>query len=125
MTKAGPAVAYIESEELHLSELGLLTLQCEEAGFCKVAFDAQELQGTPTGPTGLALDQTNDVWFVMAGTQLAVVGRSEGRAVLEQAVVLNALDDAPKRVDVAVSGGTAAIVQANNDGSALTFLGCF
>jgi hypothetical protein len=125
MTKAGPAVAYIESEELHLSELGLLTLQCEEAGFCNVAFDAQELQGTPTGPTGLALDQTNDVWFVMAGTQLAVVGRSEGRAVLEQAVVLNALDDAPKRVDVAVSGGTAAIVQANNDGSALTFLGCF
>ena len=62
----------------------------------------------------------------MAGTQLAVVGRAEGGAVLKQAVSLDPLDDAPKRVDVAVSGGAAAIVQAAADGdSALTFLGCF
>ena len=46
--------------------------------------------------------------------------------MLKQAVVLDALDEAPKRVDVAVSGGTAAIVQAVTNGdSALTFLGCF
>jgi hypothetical protein len=62
----------------------------------------------------------------MAGTQLAVVGRGEEGAVLKQAVVLDALDEAPKRVDVVVSGGTAAIVQAVTNGdSALTFLGCF
>jgi len=46
--------------------------------------------------------------------------------VLKQAVALDALvDDPPERVDVAVSGGTAAIVQAGYDDSALTFLGCF
>ena len=125
MRKAGPAVAYLQSEELHLSELGQATLQCEAAGFCKVAFDAQDLQGTPAGPTGLAFDEDNDVWFLMAGTQLAVVGRGEGGAVLKQAVVLDTLDDAPGRVDVVVSGGTAAIVQAADSQSALTFLGCF
>jgi hypothetical protein len=126
MRKIGPAVAYLESEKLYLSELGWLTLQCEDAGFCQVAFDAQELQGTPTGPTGLAFDEDNDVWFVMAGTQLAVVGRGEEGAVLKQAVALDALEEAPKRVDVAVSGGTAAVLQAANGGdSALTFLGCF
>jgi hypothetical protein len=125
MRKSGPAVAYLQNELLHLSELGPATLQCEEAGFCNVAFDAEELQGTPAGPTGLAFDEDNDVWFVMAGTQLAVVGRGEQGAVLKQAVVLDALDDAPRRVDVVVSGGTAAIVQASSDDSALTFLGCF
>jgi len=61
----------------------------------------------------------------MAGTQLAVVGRGEGGAVLKQAVVLDTLDDAPRRVDVVVSGGTAAIVQTADSQSALTFLGCF
>jgi len=126
MGRAGPAVASLQNEKLHLSELGQATLQCEEAGLCKVAFDAEELQGTPTAPTGLAFDEDNDVWFLVAGTQLAVVGRREGGAVLKQAVALDALvDDPPERVDVAVSGGTAAIVQAGYDDSALTFLGCF
>jgi hypothetical protein len=126
MRTAGPAVAYLHDERLYLSELGQVTLQCEEGGSCKVGFGAEELQGTPTGPTGLAFDEDHDVWFVMAGTQLAVVGRGEEGAVLKQAVVLDALDEAPKRVDVVVSGGTAAIVQAVTNGdSALTFLGCF
>jgi len=126
MRTAGPAVAYLHDEKLYLSELGQATLQCEEGGSCNVGFGAEELQGTPTGPTGLAFDEDRDVWFVMAGTQLAVVGRAEGGAVLKQAMVLDALDEAPKRVDVVVSGGTAAVVQAVTNGdSALTFLGCF
>jgi len=126
MTKKGPALVYLQDGKLGLSELGGLTLQCEEGGFCNVVFEAQELQGTPTGPTGLAVDEASDTWFVMAGTQLAVVGRAEGGAVLKQAVSLDPLADAPRRVDVAVSGGAAAIVQAGRDGdSALTFLGCF
>lgn len=126
MTKKGPALVYLQDGTLRLSELGGLTLQCEEGGFCNVVFDAQELQENLTGPTGLGVDEASDTWFVMAGTQLAVVGRGEGGAVLKQAVSLDALDDAPRRVDVAVSGGAAAIVQATQDGdSALTFLGCF
>jgi hypothetical protein len=126
ITKKGPALVYLQDGKLHLSELGGLTLQCEEGGFCNVVFGAQELQENLTGPTGLAVEEASDTWFVMAGTQLAVVGRAEGRAVLKQAVSLDPLADAPKRVDVAVSGGAAAIVQAAEDGeSALTFLGCF
>jgi hypothetical protein len=41
-------------------------------------------------------------------------------------MVVDALDEAVERVDVEVSGGTAAIVQVYRSGdSALSFLGCF
>ncbi len=62
----------------------------------------------------------------LAGTQLLAVGRSDGGALVEQTIVVDALDEAIERVDVEVSGGTAAVVQVDRSGdSALSFLGCF
>ncbi len=124
--RGGPGVVYLQDGGIRLSELGGVTLQCTVGGFCNEAIDTPGSQEAPTGPTALAFDEASDTWFVMAGTQLAVVGRGEDGAIVKQAEVLDAIDNAPNRVDVAVSGGTAAIVQAAAGGeSALTFLGCF
>jgi len=122
----GPGVMYIQDGKLRLSELGALTLRCLDGGFCHEKIEAAELSGDPVGPTGLAFDEVNDLWFVAAGTELAVVGRGEEGAVVQQVHVSDVLGDAPNRVDVVVSDGTAAVVQAAKHGeSALTFMGCF
>jgi len=124
--KGGPGLVYVQDGRLRLSELGGFTLQCQEGRFCNEWIEGKALQEELGGPTALAFDEATDTWFVVAGTQLAVVGRREGGAVVTQADVLDALGEAPNRVDVVVSGGTAAVVQAAEDGnSALTFLGCF
>jgi hypothetical protein len=126
MGNAGTGLAYIYGESLRLSELGLWTLQCVDGGFCDEAFGAQDLSQTPAGPTALAFDDATDSWFVVAGTQIAIVGRDEDDAALKQAEVRDVLGDAPNRVEVKVSGGTAGVVQAAKGGkSSLTFLGCF
>jgi hypothetical protein len=124
--KDGPGLVYVQSGNLRLTELGGLPLQCQEGRFCNEWIEGEALQEGPAGPTALAFDESTDTWFVMAGTQLAIVGRGEDGAVVTQASVLDALGDVPNRIDVVVSGGTAAVVQASKDGkSALTFLGCF
>ncbi len=121
----GPALLYLQDQGLRLSELSGASFQCTQGGLCNAAVESAELQ-TPAGPTGLAYDEARDAWFVVAGSQLAVVGRGEGGAVVEQVQSLRALRDAPNRVDVVVSGETAAVVHAEKRGqSALTFLGCF
>jgi hypothetical protein len=121
----GPAVVYVQDQSLRLSEFSGATFQCKQGGLCNAAVDSAELQ-TPAGPTGLSYDEVRDAWFVVAGSQLAVVGRGEGGAVVKQVQRLRALRNAPNRVDVVVSGGTAAVVHAEERGqSALTFLGCF
>ena len=121
----GPALLYLQDQGLRLSELSGASFQCTQGGLCNAAVESAELQ-TPAGPTGLAYDEARDAWFVVAGSQLAVVGRGEGGAVVEQVQSLRALRDAPNRVDVVVSGETAAVVHAEQRGqSALTFSGCF
>lgn len=122
----GPGVAYLSSGALHLSELGGATLQCHKGGFCNERIDIEGIEHSSLDVTGLALDEATDTWFVLAGTHLAVVGRDDGDAILKQAVELDPLGEWPRRVDVEVSDGTAAVVQVSDDGeSALTFLGCF
>jgi len=119
------AVAYLQDGRLRLSELGALLLLCVDGGFCNEGIDAEGLRELK-GPTGLAYHQADDTWFVVAGGQLAAVGRAEDGPVVKQTVVLDALRGIPNRVEVEVSGGTAAIVHAEVDGqSGLTFLGCF
>ena len=122
----GLGLVYVQSGSLRLAELGGLPLQCLQGRFCHERIEHEDLQAQPTGPTAIAFDEGADAWFVVAGTQLAVVGRGADGAVVTQAVMLDALGDVPDRVDVVVSGSSAAVVQAVNDGdSALTFLGCF
>lgn len=121
----GPGVAYLQDGALRLSELGGLTLLCRDGGFCNDGLVADELRGL-AGPTALAYDAARDTWFVAAGAHVAVVGRGEDGALVKQALVVGGLGDAPTLVEVEVSGGTAAVVQAQKSGqSALTFLGCF
>jgi hypothetical protein len=122
----GAGVVYIQDATLRLSELGALTLQCQDGGYCNEAIEERALPDDSSGPTGLAFDAASDTWFVAAGTELMVVARGDSGAVVTQAVRLDALADAPSRVDVEASGGTAAVVQVTKRGdSALTFLGCF
>jgi hypothetical protein len=124
--KDGPAVSYLQDGTLRLSELGGLTLQCIPGRFCNQRMEGEETQGDLTGPIELAYDEATDTWFVVAGTELLVVGRGDGGPVVKQALARDLLSEAPNRVDVAVSANTAAIVQAAKRGdSALTFLGCF
>ncbi|MBT8468774.1 MAG: hypothetical protein HKN10_07040 [Myxococcales bacterium] len=123
--KDGPALVYLQDRGLRLSELDGPTFQCAQGRFCNAAIESGDLK-TPSGPTGLAYDDARDTWFVVAGLQLAVVGRGDDGPLVEQVQVLRALRDAPNRVDVVVSNGTAAVVHAEERGqSALTFLGCF
>ena len=121
----GPALLYRQGQSLRLSEFSGATFQCRQGGFCSAAIESDEL-GAPEGPTGLAYDEGRDSWFVVSGLQLAMVGRGEAGPVVAQVQALGPVRDAPNRVDVAVSGSTAAVVHAEKAGqSALTFLGCF
>lgn len=118
----GIGVAYVHLGSLRMSELGALSLLCWDEGFCNDDVASGELEG----PTALAYDEAMDTWFVAAGTRLVVVGRFEGNAIVKQSLDLTSLPDPVRRIDVAVSGDTAAVVQVSRDaGSALTFLGCF
>ena len=124
--EGGPGVVYLQDGRVRLSELGGATLQCRSGAFCNEAIDMPVTSQAPSGPTGLAFNQATDAWFVAAGTQVAVVGRGENRAVVTQGHVVDSLGDSPNRIDVVVSGGTAAVLQASEEGeTALTFLGCF
>lgn len=118
----GIGVAYIRLGSLRLSELGALSVRCWDGGFC----DDEVATGELEGPTALAYDEAMDTWFVAAGTRLVVAERVEGNAIVKQSLDLTSLPDPVRRIDVAVSGDTAAVVQVSRDaGSALTFLGCF
>jgi hypothetical protein len=122
--KDGPGVAYLQDGTLRLSELHRWTLQCVQGRFCNQLIEGEHED--PSGPIELAYDEANDTWFVVAGTELIVVSRGDGGPVTKQALVRDLLGEAPNRVDVAVSGNSAAVVQAAKNGrSALTFLGCF
>jgi hypothetical protein len=118
----GIGVAYIHLGSLRLSELAALSVQCWDGGFC----DEEVASGALEGPTALAYDEAMDTWLVAAGTRLVVVGRFEGNAIVKQSLDLASVPTPVRRIDVAVSGHTAAVVQVSRDaGSALTFLGCF
>jgi len=102
--------------------LGALSVQCWNGGFCDDELASGELEG----PTALAYDEALDSWFVVAGTRLVVAGRVEGNPIVKQSLSLTSLPDPVRRIDVAVSGDTAAVLQVSREaGSALTFLGCF
>ena len=120
----GPAAAYLQDGELHMSELGAATLRCELGGFCNTPIEGKHEE--QVGPVGLAFDEVRDRWFIAAGTELLVVAKHGEGAVTQQVLVRDVLPESPNRVDVATVGGTAAIVQSTADGqSALIFLGCF
>ncbi len=129
MRNGGPAVLYVRDGEVQLSELDGLTLQCPKGSDCPATIDVGQLPDDPNMPTGLAFDEAQDAWSVVASTELAVVGRSEGGLVVQQLETINSLEYAPRRVDVVVSGGATAVVQTGGHSdtvqSALTFLGCF
>lgn len=122
----GPAVAYLYDGKAHISELDALTLQCEQGRLCSTPLDSEPTPETLDGPVALGFDETEGRWFVAAGTQLLVAAQSDEGAVVLQVVERDLLSSAPVRIDVAASGGTAAVVQAAKSGqSTLTFLGCF
>jgi len=126
LAPGGPAVAYLQGGRLLLSELAGVTLQCAEGRFCDAEVEADPIIETATTAMGLAYDETSDRWLVAASDQLLVVGRSERGPVVQQSLVSRIGDEVPTRIDVAVSGGTAAFAQTSADGkTALTFMGCF
>jgi hypothetical protein len=122
----GPGVAFLQDGDLVLSEISGLTLQCLPGRLCNARLDGPTVQETSTTAMGLAYEKESDTWVIVASEQLLAVGRAEGGAVVKQSLI-NKLDSGPpRRVAIATSGGTAAIVQASESGSStLTFLGCF
>jgi hypothetical protein len=125
MRSGGPGVAFLQNGELRISELGGATLACVDGGYCNEGLGIDGLEGSDH-PTALAYDEGNDLWFVAAGANLVVVARASDGPVAAQRITLEALRDLPARVEVAVSGGTAAVVHAERNGeTGLSFLGCF
>jgi hypothetical protein len=126
MGNGAAGLVYLQGETLHLSELGVQSLQCFDGGFCNETFETSEPREYSARPTGLAFDEASDSWFVVAGTQVVVMGRGEAGAVVKQVEVRDDVGGGLNRIDVAVSGGTAAVLHAAKSGaSAVTFLGCF
>jgi len=119
-------VASVLGGGVQLTELNGLSLQCMEGRFCNALVNADSLEEEATGPTSVAYEPKTDVWFVAAGSQILALGRDGVAPVVLQTELRSDLSAPPNRVDVVVSGGTAAVMQSTASGeSALTFLGCF
>lgn len=122
----GPGIAHLDSGQLLITELAGLTLQCGEERFCNDEVQADLIDETATTAMALAFDATRDTWVVAASEQLLLIGRSEAGPVVKQALRSPVGGGAPNRIDVAVSGGTAAFAQNSKGGdTVLTFMGCF
>lgn len=122
----GPTVAYLHEERLFLSELGGVTLQCTDTGLCHAEVDPGPIDASVTTPTGLAYEAELDSWAIVVGAQVWLVARGEAGPVVTQTFASVSGSEPPTRVDAAWSGGTAAVVQSQDDGSStLTFMGCF
>jgi hypothetical protein len=122
----GLGVAYLQDGALLLSELGGATLRCRAGGFCGAEIDAGPIEETRTTAIALGFDEVLDAWVVAVGEALLVVGRGAGGPVVKQRLESRVGEEAPIRIDVAASGGTAAIVQTGEGAqSVLTFMGCF
>ena len=126
LSDGGPGVLFLQDGLVRLSELGGATLQCKPGGFCNGLVASDPIDATPTTATGLAYEESRDTWVLVAGEQVLLVGRGAAGPVVQQALESSIGDEPPRRVELAVSGGTAAIVQADERGdSVLTFMGCF
>jgi hypothetical protein len=122
----GPGVAFLQDARLRLSELGGVTLQCQPGGHCNGLVDSVPIAASAVTAMGLAYDSSRDAWFVAASEQLLVVGRGASGPAVMQSLESSLGSEPPRRIDVAVSGGTAAIVQSDEHGdSVLSFMGCF
>lgn len=125
MRSGGPGLAFLQNGRVLLSELGGLSLQCLEGGFCSAEIGAAPIAATHGTALGLAYEDQRDAWVVAASEVLMVVGRSDEGAVLMQWQTSEIGAGAPTRIDAATSGGTAAIVQSTENGaSVLSFMGC-
>jgi hypothetical protein len=126
LSRGGPGVVFLRDGRVTLSELGGATLQCRDGRYCTADLDADPIAAGPTTPMGLAFDEATDTWVVAASEQLLVVARRNGEPVVKQSERSSLTSGPPSRIDVAMSGGTAAIVQSTTSGeSVLTFMGCF
>ncbi|MDH3625463.1 MAG: MopE-related protein [Myxococcales bacterium] len=125
-TGDGLAIAFLDFDDVFLSELDALTLECPEGGLCNARLPAEGLLGPADAPTDVAYHEGTDTWFVVAGRQIIAVGRDGTSAVVNQLDERSDLADAPNLVDIVVTGDTVAVMQSAPSGdSALTFLGCF
>ena len=126
LADGGPGVAYVQDGKLLLSELGGATLQCRAGGFCGARIDADPIEETATTAMALGFDEEADTWVLAAGEQLLVLSRGQSGPIVKQRLDSSVGEEPPVRIDVALSDGTAAIVQTGEDRqSALTFMGCF
>lgn len=126
IAEGGPGVAYLQDGNLLLSELGGATLRCRAGRFCGALIDSAPLEETVTTTMALGFDEGSDTWFIAAGEQLLVVGREKSGPVVKQRLDSSVGDEPPTRIDVALSGGTAAVVQTGEAGqTTLSFMGCF
>ncbi len=124
--EGGPGVVHLQDGKLLLTELVGVTLQCAEGRFCGAELDADPIEASAETAMGLAYDEGTDSWVIAASEQLLVVGRGQSGPLVTQRLLSSVGDEPPTRIDVVVSGGTAAIVQTGEHGeTALTFMGCF
>ncbi|MGB5809461.1 MAG: MopE-related protein [Polyangiales bacterium] len=118
-------VASVLNGDAQLTELNGLSLQCISGKFCNETLSEAVLGEAASGPTALAYEASRDLWFMALGAQIAVVGREDGRATVQQIVSRADLAEAVNRVDIVEREGTVAIMQTDEiRDSALTFLGC-
>ena len=120
----GLGVAWISGDEIGLSVLHALSLQCAGEPLCNSSVSEDQLLDAAHGPTGLVYHEASSSWVVVANRQIVVVGAGPSGIAVKQ---VEQRGDAPfpNRIDAVVSGQTIAVMQSSLWGqSALTFLGC-
>jgi hypothetical protein len=121
----GLGVAWVFGDEIGLSVLDTISLQCAGEPLCNWSVGEDQLLDAPRDPTGLVYHEASSSWVVVANRQIIVVGTGPSGAAVSQ---VEQRGDAPlpNRIDAVVSGQTVAVMQSSLWGdSALTFLGCF
>lgn len=121
----GLGVAWVFGDEIGLSVLNTISLQCAGEPLCNWSVGEDQLLDAPRDPMGLVYHEASSSWVVVANRQIIVVGTGPSGAAVSQ---VEQRGDAPlpNRIDAVVSGQTVAVMQSSLWGdSALTFLGCF
>ena len=125
VSPSGLGVVWISGDEIRLSVLDPLSLQCAEGLFCGAVLAEDRPPGGLTDPTGVVYHEASSSWVVVADEEILVVDARGAAATVKQVEQRNDISF-PVRIDAVASGKTVAVMRTSVLGeSDLTFLGCF
>ncbi|MEM9731749.1 MAG: MopE-related protein, partial [Myxococcota bacterium] len=76
-------VASILGDELQITELNGLSLQCIQDRYCSERIGLDDLAAPARGPTSLVYEAARDLWWVVFGRLVVALGRQHDRPVVQ------------------------------------------